>query len=248
MASGGIGAPAATRIAATIDFVHSPRLSANDPSCSRSGGRPSGDVASRAARNSSSAAAIRSVSGTSSASPRSQAAAASAHEAVWRRRAAAAGSVTAQWSSTSERSTVRPSSSRAEPAAEASARSRRPAEAGRSPGGIREGRSASAASVAAGSAAANRSPPSGRPDHMSATASRQRASAPTASPSFVRYGVGVASGHSVTSAAASSSTPIVSPASRSHSEPGSNGGKHGRMYNSWVPAASPTSRGPPTPA
>ena len=226
------GAPATTRTAATRDLVHSPRLSASEFSRSRSGGTPSGGVAARSARNAASAAATRSVSGTaapSRPSARSHAAAASAHDAAWRRRAAAAGRPVARWASASCRSTARPSRSRAVPAAIISARSRRPADAGRSIGGDRDGRSASAASAASGSRAVSRSPSPARPVQPSASAVRQPASASTALASFAVYGSGVGSGHSTSSAPASSSTASVTPASRQPSDPGSYGGKHGRM-------------------
>ena len=115
------------------------------------------------------------------------------------------------------------------PAATVSARSRRPADAGRCMGGELDGRSASAVSVASGSSAVSRPRSCGRPVQPSATAVRQPATAPTATPSFAVYGSGVGSGHSTSSAAASSSTDSVRPASRQPSDPGSYGGKHGRM-------------------
>ena len=40
---------------------------------------------------------------------------------------------------------------------------------------------------------------------------------------------------------------MVTPIRRKGNDPGSYGGKQGRMYSSCMPAASPTRRGPPTP-
>lgn len=98
---------------------------------------------------------------------------------------------------------------------------RPPADAGRCAGSSRDGRSASAASVASGNSAASRSRQPGPPDHPSATALRQAASDDTAAASFAVYGSGVGSGHSTSSATASSTTAKVNPASRQPSDPGS---------------------------